>query len=332
MKKYKVGIVGITGMVGRTLLKVLEERDFPVETLYGFASEKSQGQTLKFKDQDLTVEAISPQALNKDLDFLFFSAGTGVSQTYAPLAADKGITVIDNSAAFRMHPEIPLVIPEVNPQALDNHKNLIANPNCSTIQALVALKPLYDQYGIERIILSTYQAVSGSGVKGIEDLERGLEGQVSRQAYAHDISKNCIPHIDVFLDNGYTKEEMKMIEETKKIFNDPNLRVTATAVRVPITYAHSESINVELKSDFNLEDVHKLYKTSDHIIHTDDPKGNCYPLASQAQGTDQVYVGRIRRDFSLDRGLNLWVVADNMRKGAATNAIQIAETLIRDRR
>jgi aspartate-semialdehyde dehydrogenase len=227
-----------------------------------------------------------------------------------------------------MDPEVPLIVPEVNPQALDGHKNIIANPNCSTIQAMVALKPLQDAYGIERIVYSTYQAVSGSGVKGIHDLEEGLKGNDTMTAYPHPIAGNCLPHIDVFLENGYTKEEMKMVNETRKILEDDSLRITATAVRVPVFYGHSESINVELKKPFTVEDVKALLSKAKGLIVQDDPQNNVYPLAKESAGTDPVYVGRIRRDESLENGLNLWVVADNARKGAATNAIQIAETLI----
>jgi aspartate-semialdehyde dehydrogenase len=227
-----------------------------------------------------------------------------------------------------MAEDVPLVVPEVNPEALEHHKNIISNPNCSTIQAMVALKPLYDKYGIERIVYSTYQAVSGSGVKGMTDLEEGLKGHHVKKAYAHPIAGNCLPHIDSFTENGYTKEEMKMIEETKKIMGDPSLRITATTVRVPIFYSHSESINVELKSPFDLDEVKALLASSPGLVLQDDPANNVYPLASEASGKDLVYVGRVRRDFSVENGLNLWVVADNTRKGAATNAVQIAELLV----
>lgn len=328
MKKINIAIIGATGMVGRTLLKVLEERDFPYHTLYCFASEKSSGQTLTCKGKTICVETLSPQVFQRDIDIALFSAGSQVSRTYAPIAAAAGIVVIDNSAAFRMDPDVPLLVPEVNSHVLKHHKNIIANPNCSTIQAMVALKPLQDKYGIKRLVISTYQAVSGSGVKGMSDLESGLKGQGKLMAYPHTIHNNCLPHIDVFMDNGYTKEEMKIIQETNKILEDPKIKVTATAVRVPLFHCHSEAINVELKNPFDLEDIFDLYKNFPGTTLQDQPSDNLYPLASEAAGHDGVYVGRIRRDFSQDKSLNLWVVADNIRKGAASNAVQIAEVLI----
>ncbi len=329
MKKINLAVVGATGMVGRTFLKVLEERDFPYENLYCFASKKSAGEVVTVKGKSYTVQELTESSFDGDIDIALFSAGGDISLKFAPIAASKGVIVIDNSSAWRMDPEVPLVVPEVNPEALKTHKNIIANPNCSTIQAMVALKPLYDKYGIERIVYSTYQAVSGSGVKGMNDLEEGIKGNHIANCYAHPIAQNCLPHIDVFLDNGYTKEEMKMINETKKILNDDTLKITATAVRVPIFYGHSESINVQLKKPFEVEDIFKLMASSEGIILQDDVQNNVYPLANTAADTDPVYVGRIRRDESIDNGLNLWVVADNIRKGAATNTIQIAETLIK---
>lgn len=328
MKKINIAVVGATGMVGRTFLKVLEERNFPFDQLYCFASKKSAGEVVTCKGKEYVVEELTETSFDRDLQIALFSAGGDISKHYAPIAAEKGVIVIDNSSAWRMDPDVPLVVPEVNPEALKNHKNIIANPNCSTIQAVVALKPLYDVYGIKRIVYSTYQAVSGSGVKGITDLEEGLKGNHICECYAHPIAGNCIPQIDVFTENGYTKEEMKMILETRKIMDDESLRITATAVRVPIYVGHSESINVELKNDFNVEEVKALFAKSPGIVVKDDLSNNVYPLASESAGTDEVYVGRIRRDFSLDHGLNLWVVADNVRKGAASNAIQIAETLL----
>lgn len=328
MKKINLAIVGATGMVGRTFLKVLEDRDFPFENLYCFASKKSAGDVVTCKGREYIVEALDETSFDRDIDVALFSAGGDISLHFAPIAARKGVIVIDNSSAWRMDPNVPLVVPEVNPEALLSHNNIIANPNCSTIQALVALKPLYDAYGIKRIVYSTYQAVSGSGVKGVSDLEEGLKGNHQKLCYPHAIAGNCLPQIDVFLDNGYTKEEMKMILETKKILSDEALKVTATAVRVPIFNSHSESINVELKTDFDLQTVKTLLSNAPGIVLQDDPKQHLYPLAADATGTDPVYVGRVRRDESLDNGLNLWVVADNIRKGAATNAIQIAETLL----
>ncbi len=328
MKKVNIAVVGATGMVGRTFLKVLEERDFPFDQLYCFASKKSAGETVTCKGKSYVVEELTEASFDRDIQIALFSAGGETSLHYAPIAASKGVIVIDNSSAWRMDPTVPLVVPEVNPEAIASHKNIIANPNCSTIQAMVALKPLYDAYGIERIVYSTYQAVSGSGVKGLTDLEEGMKGNHLCQCYPHPIAVNCIPQIDVFTENGYTKEEMKMILETQKILGDSTLKITATTVRVPIFVGHSESINVELKKPFEVEAVKKLMANSPGIVLKDDPANSVYPLASEAADTDEVYVGRIRRDFSLENGLNMWVVADNVRKGAASNAIQIAETII----
>lgn len=328
MKKINLAVVGATGMVGRTFLKVLEDRDFPFDTLYCFASKKSAGEKVTCKGKTYIVEELTEASFDRPIDIALFSAGGDISTRFAPIAASKGIIVIDNSSAWRMDPTVPLVVPEVNPEVLATHKNIIANPNCSTIQAMVALKPLYDKYGIKRIVYSTYQAVSGSGVKGVYDLEEGLKGNSPKSCYPHDIAGNCLPQIDVFMENGYTKEEMKMILETRKILGDDSLKVTATAVRVPIFNSHSESVNVELSSAFDINDVKALLGASPGIVLQDDPMQSVYPLAANATGTDPVYVGRIRRDESLDNGLNLWIVADNIRKGAATNTIQIAETLI----
>lgn len=329
LKKINIAVVGATGMVGRTILKVLEERNFPFNELFCFASERSAGETVFCKGQPYTVEALSEKVFDRDIQIALFSAGGEISKRFAPIAASKGIIVIDNSSAWRMDPNVPLVVPEVNAQTLTNHKNIIANPNCSTIQAMVALKPLYDAYGIKRIVYSTYQAVSGSGVKGIYDLNEGLKGNDPRTCYPHPIAGNCLPQIDVFTENGYTKEEMKMILETKKILGDDSLKVTATAVRVPIENGHSESINVELNQPFELSHVLNTLKNADGLVVLDQPELGIYPLAKDINGQDEVYVGRIRRDFSLDNGINFWVVADNIRKGAATNATQIAESLLK---
>ena len=324
---YNVAIVGATGNVGRKFLEILEERNFPVKELYLFASKRSAGKTLKFKGEDVLVEELCEANIeNKKIDFALFSAGGSVSLEFAPIFAKHGAVVIDNSSAWRMDKEVPLVVPEVNPEDVKWHKGIIANPNCSTIQAMVALKPLYDKYGIKRIVYSTYQAVSGAGIQGILDLQEGTTNK-----FPYPILGNVIPHIDVFLDNGYTKEEIKMIEETKKILHDDNLRITATTVRVPVLNAHSESINVELNSEFELENVIDLFNNSKGIIVHDDVENLKYPTPLELSGKDEVFVGRIRRDFSLDNGLNLWVVADNIRKGAALNAIQIAEILINEK-
>ncbi|HII4513153.1 aspartate-semialdehyde dehydrogenase [Clostridium perfringens] len=324
---YNVAIVGATGNVGRKFLEILEERKFPVKELYLFASKRSAGKTLKFKGEDVLVEELCEANIeNKKIDFALFSAGGSVSLEFAPIFAKHGAVVIDNSSAWRMDKEVPLVVPEVNPEDVKWHKGIIANPNCSTIQAMVALKPLYDKYGIKRIVYSTYQAVSGAGIQGILDLQEG-----TTKKFPYPILGNVIPHIDVFLDNGYTKEEIKMIEETKKILHDDTLRITATTVRVPVLNAHSESINVELNSEFELENIIDLFNNSKGIIVHDDVENLKYPTPLELSGKDEVFVGRIRRDFSLDNGLNLWVVADNIRKGAALNAIQIAEILINEK-
>lgn len=324
---YNVAIVGATGNVGRKFLEILEERNFPVKELYLFASKRSAGKTLKFKGEDVLVEELCEANIeNKKIDFALFSAGGSVSLEFAPIFAKHGAVVIDNSSAWRMDKEVPLVVPEVNPEDVKWHKGIIANPNCSTIQAMVALKPLYDKYGVKRIVYSTYQAVSGAGIQGILDLQEG-----TTKKFPYPILGNVIPHIDVFLDNGYTKEEIKMIEETKKILHDDTLRITATTVRVPVLNAHSESINVELNSEFELENVIDLFNNSKGIIVHDDVENLKYPTPLELSGKDEVFVGRIRRDFSLDNGLNLWVVADNIRKGAALNAIQIAEILINEK-
>ncbi|MBE6020591.1 MAG: aspartate-semialdehyde dehydrogenase [Clostridiales bacterium] len=329
MKKPNLAIVGATGLVGSTFLKVLEEVDFPFENLYLMASAKSAGKTVTFKGKDYVVEELTESAFDKDIDIALFSAGGDTSKKFAPVAAAKGITVVDNSSAWRMDPEVPLVVPEVNPQDVEWNKGIIANPNCSTIQAMVPLKPLHDKYKIKRVVYSTYQAVSGSGLKGIEDLKQGLEGNDLCKAYPHPIAGNCLPHIDSFLENGYTKEEMKMVNETKKILGDDSIKVTATTVRVPVFSCHSESINLEFEKPYELEDVKKLLAETPGIVLVDDPLNNEYPLARDIAGKNEVYVGRVRRDFSTENALNMWVVADNIRKGAATNAIQIAELLIK---
>lgn len=327
-KKPNVALVGATGVVGRTFLKVLEERDFPFENLYIMASAKSAGTTITFKGKDYVVEELTENSFDKDIDIALFSAGGPVSEKFAPIAASHGVTVVDNSSRWRMDPQVPLIVPEVNPEDIEWNRGIIANPNCSTIQALVVLKPLHDKYTIKRVIYSTYQAVSGSGVKGISDLREGMAGRDQTTAYPHPIAGNCLPHIDVFEDNGYTKEEMKMINETHKVLGE-DIKVTATTVRVPVFDSHSESINIEFEKPFEIDEVRSLLANSPGIVVQDDPENNVYPLARSAAGTDEVYVGRVRRDFSIENGLNIWCVADNIRKGAATNTIQIAETLIK---
>lgn len=323
----KVAVVGATGMVGRMMLKVLEERNFPIDELYLFASAKSAGSEIEFKGKKYIVEELKEDSFDRGIDVALFSAGASTSLKFAKIAASKGCVVIDNSSAWRMHDDVPLVVPEVNPEDINWHKGIIANPNCSTIQAVVALKPLDLKYKIKRIVYSTYQAVSGAGQGGYEDLQNGIKG-IAPKKFIHPIAFNVIPHIDVFMDNGYTKEEMKMIEETKKIMHRPDLKITATTVRVPVYHGHSESINVEFEKDFNLEEIKEILKNSKGVILMDDPLNNIYPMPILAEGKNEVFVGRLRRDFSVEHGLNMWVVADNIRKGAATNAVQIAELLV----
>lgn len=327
MKKVNLAVVGATGMVGRTFLKVLEERNLPIDNFYVMASKRSAGSTVTFKDKEYVVEELTENSFDKPIDIALFSAGGSTSAKFAPIAASKGCIVIDNSAQWRMDPEVPLVVPEVNPEDIKWNKGIIANPNCSTIQAVVALKPLDDKYGIKRVVYSTYQAVSGAGVAGWKDLENGLKGEEPHK-FPHPIANNCLPHIDIFMDNGYTKEEMKMIWETRKILHKDDLKVTATAVRVPVFNSHSESVNVEFENPVDIDDVKNLFRQTPDIVVKDDPETNVYPLAVDATGSDEVYVGRIRRDESVDNGINFWVVADNIRKGAATNAVQIAELII----
>ena len=328
MKKVNVAIVGATGMVGRTFLKVLEERNFPIDNLYLFSSARSAGSKVEFKGKEYTVEELNENSFDRDIQIALFSAGGSISEKYAPIAASKGVVVVDNSSAWRMDENVPLVVPEVNPEAVKEHKGIIANPNCSTIQAMVPLKPLNDKYNIKRIVYSTYQAVSGSGVKGTKDLEDVIKG-LENKFYPHPIAYNCLPHIDVFMDNGYTKEEMKMINETMKILNDYDLKITATTVRVPVVNGHSESINVEFEKDFDIEELKALLANSQGLELVDDIENNVYPTAFELSGRDEVFVGRVRRDFSVDNGINMWVVADNIRKGAATNTVQIAELLLK---
>ena len=328
-KKYNVAVVGATGLVGQTFLKVLKERKFPVENLYLYASARSAGKVINWEGKDYTVIELKDENIKDDIDVALFSAGGGISKEFAPKFRDKGDVVVDNSSAWRMDKDIPLVVPEANPEALKNHGGIIANPNCSTIQVMPILKVLQDKYGLKRVVYSTYQAVAGAGKKGLDDLENNLQGKPSTN-FPHQIAFNALPHIDVFLENGYTKEEEKMINETKKILNLPNLKVTATCVRIPVKFGHGVSVNVELERPFELEDVVKAFEEKEGVIVQNDGKNKVYPMPITAQDTDEVYVGRIRRDDTVDNGLNLWVVADNIRKGAATNTIQIAETLIKE--
>ncbi len=325
---YNVAIVGATGNVGRKFLEILEQRDFPVKNLYLFASKRSAGTTLQFKGKDFIVEETCDENIvNKKIDFALFSAGGSVSLEFAPKFAKIGAVAIDNSSAWRMDPKVPLVVPEVNPEDIKWHNGIIANPNCSTIQAMPVLNAINKKYGIKRIVYSTYQAVSGAGIQGIKDLEDGYKG-IEPKKFPYPITGNVLPHIDVFEENGYTKEEMKMIDETKKILHDDTLKITATTARVAVLNSHSESINLELKNKFELNDIVNLLSNTEGVVVYDNTKELKYPTPLYVTGKDEIYVGRIRRDFSVDNGLNLWVVADNIRKGAALNAIQIAELMI----
>ena len=323
----KVAVVGATGMVGNVMLQVLEERNFPVTELIPIASEKSIGQTIVFKGKEYKVIGLA-QAVSLKPDIALFSAGGSVSTEWAPKFAQVGTIVVDNSSAWRMDPTKKLVIPEINADVLTKEDKIIANPNCSTIQMLVALSPLR-KYGIKRIIVSTYQSITGTGVKAVKQLENEYRNEKGEMAYHYPIHRNAIPHCDVFEPNGYTKEEMKLVRETKKIFADDTIRVTATAVRIPVVGGHSESVNVEFEQDFDLTEVRKILSKAPGITLQDNTDTNTYPMPIYAQGKDDVFVGRIRRDESAPNSLNMWVVADNLRKGAATNTIQIAETLIK---
>ena len=325
-KIYKLAIVGATGVVGRTALKVLEEKKLVNFEYTLFSSKRSAGTKLKFLGKEYIVQELTESSFDEGFDFAIFSAGGTTSEKFAPIAVSKGCIVVDNSSTFRMVDSVPLVVPEVNSEEIFKNKGIIANPNCSTIQAVIPLKPLDDKYKIKRIVYSTYQAVSGAGKAGVEDLENGING-LSPKKFPHPIFNNCLPHIDVFVDDGYTKEEHKMINETRKILRRPDLPITVTTVRVPVFNSHSECINVELENDFDLDEVKKILSDFPGIVVVDDVKNNIYPLATEATGHDEVFVGRIRRDFSVKYGLNLFVVADNVRKGAATNAIQIVEKL-----
>ena len=336
MKAFHVAVVGATGAVGNEMIKILEERDFPVGKLTLLASERSLGKSLEYKRKGIPVEVLGEDSF-AGVQIGLFSAGGGISEKFAPLAAQAGCVVVDNTSAFRMVPDIPLVVPEVNPEAIALYKNrgIIANPNCSTIQMVVALKPIHDAVRIKRIVVSTYQAVSGTGKKAVDELMNQTRALLSFQdpvvkVYPHQIAFNCLPQIDVFVDNGYTKEEMKMINETKKIMNDPSIAVTATTVRVPVFYAHSESVNIETEKKITPQEVRDLLAKAPGVIVVDDPQQRLYPMAINAAGKDGTFVGRIREDESIPNGINMWVVSDNLRKGAALNAVQIAEILGKD--
>lgn len=322
----KIAVVGATGLVGRKMLEVLEERNFPVSELYPVASERSVGKQITFKGTKYTVIGMQ-DAIDIKPEIAIFSAGGGTSTEWAPKFAEAGITVIDNSSAWRMDPTKKLVVPEINACELTKEDKIIANPNCSTIQMMVALAPLHKEYTIKRVVVSTYQSITGSGVKAVEQMENERKEIEGEMCYPHPIDRNCIPHCDVFEDNGYTKEEMKLVNETCKILNDDSIKVTATAVRVPVVGGHSEAVNLEFDKDFEVQEVKDLLANSEGLTLQDDPQNNIYPMPRMAHDKDGVFVGRIRKDFSKEKCLNMWIVADNLRKGAATNAVQIAEYL-----
>jgi aspartate-semialdehyde dehydrogenase len=331
MKLYNVAVVGATGLVGRKMTQVLEEHNFPVKNLTPLASERSVGKEVSFKGERIKVQKLTPESF-KGIEIALFSAGATVSKEFAPIAVKEGTVVIDNSSAWRMDPKVPLVVPEVNRYDIFKHHGIIANPNCSTIQMVVVLKPLHDRYKIKRVVVSTYQSVTGAGQKGVDQLDEELGKKTgTTRKFPHKIAFNCLPHIDVFHDDGYTKEEHKMTFETTKIMGDDSIKVTATCVRVPVFGGHSESVNVEMQKSYELEDIFVLLKKSPGIIVVDDPSKNIYPMPLNAYEKDEVFVGRIRRDETAPNALNMWIVSDNVRKGAATNAVQIAEELIKGR-
>ena len=335
-KKYNIAVAGATGAVGNQMIHCLEESDFPIKSVVFLASSRSVGRQLKFKGDLIDVKELQKDSF-KGIDIALFSAGGGTSETYAPYAFKDGCVVVDNSSAWRMDPQVPLVVPEVNPHAIGQYtqKGIIANPNCSTIQMVVALHPIHQKFGIKRIVVSTYQAVSGTGKKAIDELFDQTRAMLNfldyeNRIYPHRIAFNCLPHIDKFMDNGYTKEEMKMVNETRKIMEDDAIAVTATTVRVPVFFGHSESVNIETKEPVSADEVKTLLANTPGIKVMDDPAKNLYPLATDAAGQDLTLVGRIRQDESIPNGINMWIVADNIRKGAATNTVQIAEILAQE--
>lgn len=333
MSGYKVAIMGASGAVGRMMVKILEERNFPVEEIKLLATERSAGKTIDFHGEPITVEVTQPDSF-KGMDLALFSAGSGVSRQMAPEAVRRGCIVVDNSNAWRMDEDVPLVVPEVNPEEVEHHNGIIANPNCSTIQMVVALKPIQDQFGLSRIIVSTYQAVSGTGWKAIEELktqaEQILKGEKPEaKVYPHQIAFNLLPQIDIFMDNGYSREEMKMVNETKKIMKNQDVKIAATTVRVPVLYGHSESVYVETIQPANLTEMRQAMVGAPGLTLYDDLDQLYYPMPNMVEESDQVYVGRIRQDLDEEKGFHLWVVANNLRKGAATNAVQIGEELLK---
>lgn len=331
-ERYVVAVVGATGAVGNEMIETLEQRNFPVERLRLFASERSEGKTLEFEGSEIPVETLKEDSF-KGIDIALFSAGAERSKVWAPVAAQSGCVVVDNSSQWRMDPGVPLVVPEVNPHDLSWHKGIIANPNCSTIQMVVVLKPIHDAARIKRVVVTTFQSVSGTGKKAMDELLQQTTGllnfkEITCTVYPHQIAFNCLPHIDKFLDNGYTKEEMKMVNETKKIIGDDSIRVTATTVRVPVFRCHSESLNIETEKKLSADKTREILSLAPGVVVFDAPEKNVYPLPVNVAGKDETYVGRIREDESIDNGLNMWIVADNLRKGAALNAVQIAEKLV----
>ena len=340
-----VGVVGATGLVGREMVRMLERRNFPVANLRLFASERSRGKALKFKEKEIVVEELTPSSFkvfssreklspSGKLDIALFSAGASISKEYAPLAAREGVFVIDNSSAWRMDPEVPLVVPEINPHTLSKDKKIIANPNCSTIQMVVVLAPLHRRARIKRIVVSTYQAVSGAGQKAVVELEEQVGNiasgkKVKPRVFPHQIAYNCIPQVDIFLESGYTKEEMKMVNETKKIMEDNSIVITATCVRVPVFRGHSEAVNIETERKITPQEAREILEKAAGVVVIDDISKLKYPLATEAANRDETFVGRIREDQSIPNGLNMWIVSDNLLKGAALNAVQIAEELIK---
>jgi aspartate-semialdehyde dehydrogenase len=333
-EKYNVAVAGATGAVGTEMVSILEERNFPVANLKLLASTRGAGTKMEFKRKECTVEVMNENSFSR-VDIGLFSPGGSVSEKFAPIAGKAGCVVIDNTSAFRMDPQVPLVVPEVNAHAIAQYskKNIISNPNCSTIQMVVALKPIHDAVRIKRVVVSTYQAVSGTGRRAIKELESQVlaiynNKEIEKSVYPHQIAFNCLPHIDVFFDNGYTKEEIKMVNETKKIMEDNSIQVTATTVRVPVFYGHSESVNIETEQKITPDEVRKILSKAPGVVVVDNPKKFEYPLAIHAAGKDETFVGRIREDESIPNGINMWIVSDNIRKGAALNAVQIAEILI----
>jgi aspartate-semialdehyde dehydrogenase len=332
-ERYVVAVVGATGAVGNEMIKTLGQRKFPVETLRLFASERSEGKIMEFGDREISVEVLNEKSF-KGIDIALFSAGAERSKTWAPVAAISGCVVIDNSSQWRMDPEVPLVVPEVNPGDLKRHKGIIANPNCSTIQMVVVLKPIHDAATIKRVVVTTFQSVSGTGQKAMDELLQQTRDllnfkDIKCKVYPYQIAFNVLPHIDKFLENGYTKEEMKMVNETRKILGDNSIRLTATTVRVPVFRCHSESLNIETEKKLVPNEVRALLSSAPGVIVYDVPEKNIYPIPIDIAGKDETFVGRIREDDSVENGINLWIVADNLRKGAALNAVQIAETLIK---